>query len=230
MGPQLQRLAESKLKCKISQAWGLTETTGAVTWLPWDREDTTGSISQLLPNTRLKIVDGSERPVQDGHSGEILVRGPNVTLGYWENKEVTAQAFTADGWFRTGDIGTRKDGKFYIVDRKKELIKFKGLQVAPADIEAVLIEHDQILDAGVVGIPDPQLAGNEIPQAFIVRKPGKSSISEEDVKRYVRENLASHKQLRGDVRFTDVIPRNLSGKILRRKLVQFEEHERPLKL
>lgn len=110
------------------------------------------------------------------------------------------------------------------------MIKFKGLQVAPADIEAVLIEHDQILDAGVVGIPDPQLAGNEIPQAFIVRKPGKSSISEEDVKRYVRENLASHKQLRGGVRFTDVIPRNLSGKILRRKLVQFEEHERPLKL
>ncbi|KGO38870.1 AMP-dependent synthetase/ligase [Penicillium expansum] len=212
MGPQLQRLAESKLKCKISQAWGLTETTGAVTWLPWDREDTTGSISQLLPNTRLKIVDGSERPVQDGHSGEILVRGPNVMLGYWENKEVTAQAFTADGWFRTGDIGTRKDGKFYIVDRKKELIKFKGLQVAPADIEAVLIEHDQILDAGVVGIPDPQLAGNEIPQAF-----NRPKTRKEFDKRRRRQKVY-------------VIPRNLSGKILRRKLVQFEEHERPLKL
>ncbi|KAJ5850930.1 hypothetical protein N7455_010786 [Penicillium solitum] len=230
MGPQLQKLAESKLKCKISQAWGLTETTGAVTWLPWDREDSTGSISQLLPNTRLKIVDESERPVPDGHPGEILVRGPNVTAGYWGNDKATIEAFTADGWFRTGDIGIRKDGKFYIVDRKKELIKFKGLQVAPAEIEAVLLEHDQILDAGVVGIPDPQIAGNEIPRAFVVRKPGKNTINEEDVKRHVHNNLASHKQLRGGVRFTDLIPRNLSGKILRRKLVQLEEHERPSKL
>lgn len=119
MGPQLQKLAESKLKCKITQAWGLTETTGAVTWLPWDREDSTGSISQLLPNTRLKIVHESERSVLDGHAGEILVRGPNVTAGYWGNDKATAEAFTADGWFRTGDIGIRKDGKFYIVDRKK---------------------------------------------------------------------------------------------------------------
>ncbi|KAJ5515015.1 hypothetical protein N7463_004567 [Penicillium fimorum] len=230
MGPQLQKLAESKLKCKISQAWGLTETTGAVTWLPWDREDSTGSISQLLPNTRLKIVDESDRPVPDGNSGEILVRGPNVTIGYWENDEATKEAFTADGWFRTGDIGARKDGKFYIVDRKKELIKFKGLQVAPAEIEAVLLEHDQILDAGVVGMPDPQISGNEIPRAFVVRKPGKSPMSEEDVKRHVRDNLASHKQLRGGVKFADFIPRNLSGKILRRKLVQIEENERLSKI
>lgn len=119
MGPELQKLAETKLKCKLSQAWGLTETTGAVTWLPWDREDSTASISQLLPNTRLKIVDDEENTVPDGRAGEILVRGPNVTLGYWENPEATAEAFTSDGWFRTGDIGARKDGKFYIVDRKK---------------------------------------------------------------------------------------------------------------
>lgn len=119
MGPDLQKLAESKLKCKISQAWGLTETTGAVTWLPWDRDDNTGSISQMLPNTRLKIVDNGGASVRDGHTGEILVRGPNVTMGYWQDPEATAEAFTEDGWFRTGDIGARKDGKFYIVDRKK---------------------------------------------------------------------------------------------------------------
>lgn len=110
------------------------------------------------------------------------------------------------------------------------MIKFKGLQVAPAEIEAVLLEPDRILDAGVVGITDPQIAGNEIPRAFVIRKPGKNPINEEDVKRHVHNNLASHKQLRGGVRFTDLIPRNLSGKILRRKLVQLEEHERPSKL
>lgn len=119
MGPELQKLAESKLKCKVSQAWGLTETTGAVTWLPWDREDSTGSIGTLLPNTRIKIVNDDECAVPDGHRGEILVKGPNVTMGYWENSEATTNAFTADGWFRTGDIGERRDGKFYVVDRKK---------------------------------------------------------------------------------------------------------------
>lgn len=119
MGPELQKLSESKLKCKLSQAWGLTETTGAVTWLPWDREDSTGSIGTLLPNTRIKIVDDDEIGVPDGHRGEILVKGPNVTMGYWGNVEATSNAFTADGWFRTGDIGERKNGKFYIVDRKK---------------------------------------------------------------------------------------------------------------
>ena len=119
MGPELQKLAESKLKCKISQAWGLTETTGAVTWLPWDREDSTGSIGALLPNTCLKIIDDYELAVPDGHRGEILVKGPNVTMGYWENPEATAKSFTAGGWFRTGDIGEHRDGRFYIVDRKK---------------------------------------------------------------------------------------------------------------
>lgn len=119
MGPELQKLAESKLRCKISQAWGLTETTGAVTWLPWDRTDDTGSISQLLPSTRIKIVDDNGAAVLDGHRGEILVRGPNVTMGYWDNPEATAQTFTADKWLRTGDIGLHRDGKFYIVDRKK---------------------------------------------------------------------------------------------------------------
>lgn len=119
MGPELQRLAESKLRCKISQAWGMTETTGAATWLPWDRVDNTGSISQLLPNMRLKIVDDEGNVVPDGHQGEILIRGPNITQGYWNNPSATAEAITADGWLRTGDIGLHRDGKFYIVDRKK---------------------------------------------------------------------------------------------------------------
>lgn len=119
MGQELQTAVQAKLCCPFSQAWGLTETTGAVTWLPWDRCDLTGSISQLLPNTRMKIVDEGGRHVPEGSVGEILVRGPNVTIGYHKNPEATQEAFTHDGWFRTGDIGLRRDGKFHVVDRKK---------------------------------------------------------------------------------------------------------------
>lgn len=107
------------------------------------------------------------------------------------------------------------------------MIKFKGLQVAPAEIEAVLLGHDKILDAGVIGIPDPQIPGNEIPRAFVVRKPGHSPITEHDVREHVRGQLASHKQLRGGVKFIDQVPRNLSGKILRRKLAEAEAPGRP---
>ena len=120
IGRELQRLAETKLTCRIGQAWGLTETTGAVTALPWDEIDDTGSIGKLLPNTRMKIVgDDDSTPVPDGSAGEILIRGPNVTSGYWNNPEGTREALTEDGWLRTGDIGLRRNGKFYIVDRKK---------------------------------------------------------------------------------------------------------------
>ncbi|KAJ5753603.1 uncharacterized protein N7511_007756 [Penicillium nucicola] len=230
MGPELQKLAESKLKCKVSQAWGLTETTGAVTWLPWDRQDHTGSIGTLLPNTRIKIVDDDELDAPDGDRGEILVKGPNLTMGYWDNPEATANSFTADGWFRTGDIGERRSGKFYIVDRKKELIKYKGLQVAPAEIETFLIGHDQILDAAVIGIADPAIPGNEIPRAFVVRKSGQTLITEEQVKEHVKSNLAAHKQLRGGVIFIEQVPRNPSGKILRRKLAEKIDPRRIVKL
>lgn len=122
MGIELQKMAEKKFKCRISQSWGLTETTGAVTWLPWDRVDDTGSISQLMPNTRMMIVDDDGKSVPDGHAGEILVKGPNLTSGYWNNPEATQEAITEDGWFRTGDIGLRRDAKFYIIDRKKVLL------------------------------------------------------------------------------------------------------------
>lgn len=119
MGSESQNLVESKLRCNVGQAWGLTETTGAATWLPWDCIDDTGSIGQLLPNMRLKIVDDAGVAVPDRHSGEILVQGPNVTMGYYENPEATRETFTEDGWMHTGDIGLRRDGKFYIIDRKK---------------------------------------------------------------------------------------------------------------
>lgn len=128
MGPELTALAEKKLGCHISQTWGLSETTGSVTVMPWDQHDTTGSVSPLMPNCRLRIVDDDEKDVEEGQEGEFIVKGPNVCKGYLDNEKATREAFTPDGWFKTGDIGLKKDGMFYIVDRKK--VRF-GLFVSP---------------------------------------------------------------------------------------------------
>ncbi|KAB8212511.1 hypothetical protein BDV34DRAFT_184124 [Aspergillus parasiticus] len=214
---EVQRRAEEKLGCSISQRWGMTESTGSVTTMPWGQADSTGSISPLLPNTRLRIVDEQDRDVEQGMEGEILVKGPMVTKGYFENQDATAAAFAPNGWFRTGDIGVWKDGKIYMVDRKKELIKYKGLQVSPVEVEACLLSHDCVADAAVIGVPDPSAPGNELPRAYIVLENDRI-ISEEELKSHVKSNMASHKQLRGGVVFTKEIPKSSSGKILRRLL------------
>ncbi|BAE55911.1 unnamed protein product [Aspergillus oryzae RIB40] len=214
---EVQRRAEEKLGCSISQRWGMTESTGSVTTMPWGEADSTGSISPLLPNTRLRIVDEQDRDVEQGMEGEILVKGPMVTKGYFENQEATAAAFAPNGWFRTGDIGVWKDGKIYMVDRKKELIKYKGLQVSPVEVEACLLSHDGVADAAVIGVPDPSAPGNELPRAYIVLENDRI-ISEEELKTHVKSNMARHKQLRGGVVFTKEIPKSSSGKILRRLL------------
>jgi 4-coumarate--CoA ligase len=119
MGPELMAMAQEKLGCQISQTWGLSETTGSVTVMPWDQHDETGSVSPLMPNCRMRIVDDDEKDVPEGSEGELIVKGPTVTTGYFGNEKATKESFTPDGWFKTGDIGVRKDGKFYVVDRKK---------------------------------------------------------------------------------------------------------------
>ena len=119
MGPELMAMAQAKLGCHISQTWGLSETTGSMTVMPWDQHDETGSVSPLMPNCRMRIVDDDERDVKEGDEGELICRGPNVCKGYYDNEKATKESFTADGWFKTGDIGLRRDGKFYVVDRKK---------------------------------------------------------------------------------------------------------------
>lgn len=120
MGPELIAIAEQKLGCGISQVWGLSETTGSATGMPWDQHDKTGSISPLLPNMRLRIVDDDEKDVEEGEEGEFIMQGPVVTKGYWDNEEATRKGFTKDGlWLKTGDVGLVRDGMFYIVDRKK---------------------------------------------------------------------------------------------------------------
>ncbi|KAL6246832.1 hypothetical protein RBB50_006139 [Rhinocladiella similis] len=225
MDGELQSHANSKLgtgETFIGQTWGLSETTGAVTMMPRGQSDVTGSISPILQNVELRMVDENFNDVEPGQEGELLVRSPLVTQGYFNNPEATKAAFH-DGWFCTGDIAVLRNGKFYIVDRKKELLKYKGLQVAPAEIENLLITHPKIQEAAVVGVNMPDDPGTDLPRAYIVADP--KQISEDEVKEYVKQRLAPYKQLRGGVVFVTEIPKNAIGKLLRRELRERAKRE-----
>ncbi|OAP60580.1 hypothetical protein AYL99_05582 [Fonsecaea erecta] len=218
MDGDLQAAANSKLgqgETYIGQTWGLSETTGAVTMMPRGQSDVTGSISPILPNVEIRMVDENYNDVEPGQEGEMLVRSPLVTQGYFNNPEATKEAFH-DGWFCTGDIGIMRNGKFYIVDRKKELLKYKGLQVAPAEIENLLFTHPKIQEAAVVGVNMPDDPGTDLPRAYVVADP--TQISEEEIKDFVKQRLAPYKQLRGGVVFVKELPKNAIGKYLRREL------------
>ncbi|ELT89971.1 hypothetical protein CAPTEDRAFT_134952 [Capitella teleta] len=146
--------------------------------------------------------------------GEICVSGPGVMMGYLNNKEATDAMIDANGWLATGDIGYYdSNGYFYIVDRLKELIKYKGFQVSPSEMEDLLLTHPNIADAGVVGFPD--LECGELPSAFIVLKPGKN-LTVDEIRKFVAEKAAPFKKLRGPIELVSQIPRTGSGKILRR--------------
>ncbi|MEA2647407.1 MAG: hypothetical protein QOE92_2490 [Chloroflexota bacterium] len=207
--------AARRVGCKVMQGYGLTET-GPVTHLVPDTVDVVqpGSIGPSVPNTEVKVVDpdtGTELGV--GDDGEIWIRGPQVMKGYLNNDEATRGCIDDDGFFHSGDIGhVDEQGEFHIVDRLKELIKVKGFQVAPAELEAVLITHPSIADAAVIGIPDAE--SGEVPKAFVVFK---EPMEEAAVKAYVAEKVAHYKQLRA-VEVLDEIPKSASGKILRRLL------------
>jgi acyl-CoA synthetase (AMP-forming)/AMP-acid ligase II len=229
LGKDLQHAASAKLggpDCFISQTWGLSETTGSTTLMPLDMQDDTGSVSPLIPNMLARVIDDDGKDVEPGKPGEVLVKGPGVCKGYYKNEAANRESFTGD-WFHTGDIVEFRNGLFYIVDRKKELIKYKGLQVAPAELEALLLSHDNILDAAVIGV-DTDDGTNEVPRAYVVAD--RKRISEEQIKEFVRQNVASHKQLRGGVIFLDAIPKSPSGKILRKDLRVLAKRERGAKL
>lgn len=128
MGPELTKAVEEKMMgCHVSQVWGMSETTGSITIQPWDEKDDTGCISEIQPNTKMRIVDDEENDVPEGHPGEFLVQSKTVTPGYWENPTDTAESFTKCGtWFKTGDVGLRRNNKFYIVDRKKVTVELEN--------------------------------------------------------------------------------------------------------
>ena len=176
-----------------------------------------GSVGPAVADTEEKIVD-VENPYKTlpfGEPGELMIRGPQVTKGYFNDDEATLETLTKDGWIHTGDIARMDpEGYVWILDRKKELIKYKGFQVPPADLEGVLQEHPDILDAAVIGKPDEE--SGEIPKAFVVKNPD-SGLTENDIIDFIADKVATFKQIR-EVEFTDSIPRNPSGKILRRLL------------
>jgi acyl-CoA synthetase (AMP-forming)/AMP-acid ligase II len=212
----LQLAAAERLHCMVLQGFGMTETSVGATIVPATPEGfRAGSAGVLNPNVLCKIVDiatGAE--LEANQQGEIWVSGPNIMQGYLNQPEATASTLDADGWLHTGDIGyVDNEGYLFIVDRIKELIKFKGLQVAPAELEAVLLSHPMVADAAVIARPDEE--AGEVPKAFVVLK---GEISPEELMAYVAERVAPHKKVR-HLEVINEIPKSASGKILRRMLV-----------
>ena len=210
----------ARLKVPVKQGYGLSETSPTTHGQPWDRwQKNVGSCGVLLPNQTAKFVDEEGNEVSTGKPGELWIKGPNVFMGYLNNQEGTANALTPDGFFKTGDVGYHdNDGNFYITDRVKELIKYKGFQVPPAELEGKLASHSKVNDVAVIGVYDKEQA-TELPRAYIVAKDGQATdAAAREIIEWVKANVATHKQLRGGVRFVDEIPKSASGKILRRMI------------
>jgi len=221
LGEEIARALAGKLGCPVVQGYGMTEAS-PVTHLSPTRNAPSkpGSIGMVVPATEVKIADvvtGAELGVRQ--EGELLVRGPQIMQGYLNRPQDTRDSIDPEGWYRTGDVGyVDEEGWFYIVDRTKELIKYKGLQVAPAELEALLQTHPSVLDAAVVRKADEE--AGEVPKAFIVLRPGEAgaAVTGEALMAWVASRVSPHKRIR-EVEFIDQIPKSLSGKILRRVLI-----------
>jgi len=221
LGEDIARALATKLGCPVVQGYGMTEAS-PVTHLSPTRNAPMkpGSAGRVVPNTEVTIVDvvtGAE--VDRGKEGELLIRGPQIMKGYLNRPEETAACLDREGWYHTGDVGyVDEDGYFFIVDRTKELIKYKGMQVAPAELEALLLTHPAILDAAVVRRADEE--AGEVPKAFVVLKPDEASRATKEVAimDWVAGRVAPHKRIR-QLEFIEQIPKSASGKILRRVLM-----------
>ena len=219
LGEELASAAEKRLNITVRQGYGLTETSPVTHFHPLEGPRVEhGSIGPLVANTEARIVNpdtGDDVPV--GERGELWLRGPQIMKGYFNKPEATALCMTADGWFKTGDVAiVDATGWFVIVDRVKELIKYKGMQVAPAELEAHLLAHPAIADAAVIPIPDEE--AGEIPKAYVVIR---SPITGDEIMAWIAERVSPYKKIR-QVEITDAIPKSPSGKILRRFLVDRE--------
>jgi acyl-CoA synthetase (AMP-forming)/AMP-acid ligase II len=215
LGAELIEQVTTRIGCEVIQGYGLTETSPVTHAMPADGENKPGTIGTPLPETECRIVDPeSGADVAEGERGELWIRGPQVMSGYLGNPEATAATIDADGWLHTGDIAVRdSDNYFTIVDRLKELIKYKGYQVPPAELEALLVTHAQVADAAVVGVPDEECG--ELPKAFVVAADG--GLDPGELMAWVAERVAPQKRIRM-VEVVDEIPKSPSGKILRRVL------------
>jgi acyl-CoA synthetase (AMP-forming)/AMP-acid ligase II len=225
LGEDLARALSAKLGCPVVQGYGMTEASPVTHLSPTHNAPMKpGSAGRVIPNTEVKIVDvASGAEVARGQEGELLIRGPQIMKGYLNRPEDTAACIDREGWYHTGDVGrVDEDGYFFIVDRTKELIKYKGLQVAPAELEALLLTHPAVLDAAVVRKADEE--AGEVPSAFVVLKPDEAAraAKAQDLMDWVAGRVAPHKRIR-HLEFIDQIPKSASGKILRRVLMDREK-------
>ncbi|GAB1864815.1 Luciferin 4-monooxygenase [Camponotus japonicus] len=205
---------------EISQGYGLTETTLAVLSFPHDTAVKFGSVGILVPGVSAKVIPLGEYETDEtlgpNCEGELCFKGDLIMKGYYNDEKSTRATIDKDGWLHTGDVGYYdEEGYFFIVDRIKELIKYKGYQVPPAELEAILLTYSGIKDAAVIGIPNEE--AGELPMAFIVKEEN-ANIRQEDIIQYVNERVSNPKRLRGGIKFVDSIPKTPSGKILRRVL------------
>jgi acyl-CoA synthetase (AMP-forming)/AMP-acid ligase II len=213
---ELGHAVERRLGCLVLQGYGMTELSPVSHSMVEGPDDDLGGVGYAIPNVESRLVDPETgADVGVGEPGELWVRGPNVMAGYLNNPEATAATLDADGFLHTGDVATVDErGYFRIVDRVKELIKYKGYQVPPAELEAVLLTHAAIADAAVIGVRDAD--GEEVPKAFVVRQPG-AELTADEVMAHVAERLAPYKKVRV-VEFIELIPKSAAGKILRKDL------------
>ncbi len=226
LGEDVATDVAKRLGVPVNQAWGMTELSpvGHMNPDPPEIIDTS-SVGPCVPNAESKIIDvDSGEILGPNERGELCQRGPHVMVGYLNAPEATAHCIDEEGWLHTGDIAYANDaGYVWVVDRAKELIKYKGFQVAPAELEALILTHTSVADVAVIGVPDEE--AGELPKAFVVTKDVPPDDANDqlaaDIQSFVAEQVAPHKKIR-TIEFIDAIPKSASGKILRRELVERE--------
>jgi len=222
LGEELASEVVGRLNCHVGQGYGLTETSPVTHVGPNVRgKIKRSSVGPAIPNTEVMIIDTQNNtPLGPNEQGEVLIRGPQVMKGYLNNPDATAATLDKDGWLYTGDIGyVDDDGYLYVVDRVKELIKYKGFQVAPAELEGLMLGHPAIADVAVIPRPDEE--AGEVPKAFVVLK---GEATADEIMEWVAGQVAPYKKIR-QIEFVDEVPKSLAGKILRRVLVEREREK-----
>jgi acyl-CoA synthetase (AMP-forming)/AMP-acid ligase II len=218
LGPELQDRVADRIGCKVVQGYGLTETSPVTHLIRPDGENRPGSIGPPVAMTECRIVDPEGTDVPEGERGELWMRGPQVMSGYLNNPDASAATVDDEGWLHSGDVAiVDGDGYFQIVDRLKELIKYKGYQVAPAELEALIVNHPGVNDVAVIGVADEECG--ELPKAYIV--PSDQGVDPDELMAWVGEQVSPQKKIRL-VELAEEIPKSPSGKILRRVLVERE--------
>lgn len=223
----------NRLKVPLKQGYGLTEASPGVasqSWTTWDKP--IGSSGRLIPSMSIKIIDNTSddnKEVPQGQEGEIWLKGPNIFKGYFNNPKATTDSIDTEGWYRTGDIGyVDLNSNVCITDRVKELIKYNGFQVAPAQLENLLLAHPAVNDVAVIGVYSEEFA-TELPRAYIVLadnyKNSEKDMTEKELKDWLHPKIAPYKRLRGGVRFVDAVPKSAAGKLLRRVLKEMVQKE-----